>query len=394
MECPSCGAVSNSSDCCTDLGSKVIHNELPEPEPVPQISELNMNSASEVDERPQAKKSTLIEFPGVSRNSIPEWRKELSEKVREVQERKAREAAKEAAEAAAQVDADIPPPQLNLLPPAEVPAMNPLVAAALKRIERAHQTTVSPEVRQTRNVLAAAVAYAPAREEHEPVSMSQAFTPQLDFEPIVETQISEETTEEIGMPPQVEKTHNLVVVAPVTETEVIEEVKKETVSTPKRLIVDDDPALNYLDSISRSLRVDELDTQRAAKFRRLVAGLFDLVICAALTAPIAFAARSTGNNLQDPKVISVLAGCFVVVTFLYLTLNTALTGRTWAMRLFSLRVIDRKTGLIPTGGQSIGRSFLYLISLALAGLGILYALISREGDTAHDQITRTAVIRI
>ena len=45
------------------------------------------------------KKSTLIEFPGVSRNSVPEWRKELSERVREVQEKRAREAAREAAEA-------------------------------------------------------------------------------------------------------------------------------------------------------------------------------------------------------------------------------------------------------------------------------------------------------
>ena len=356
-----------------------------------------MNSASEVADRPQAKKSTLIEFPGVSRNSIPEWRKELSERVREVQERKAREAAKEAVEAASQVDATVPPPQLNLLPPAEVPAMNPLVAAALKRIERAHQTTVSPEVRQTRNVVAAAVAYAPAREEHEPVAMQQAFTPQLDFEPTVDTQISEETFEEVGItPPQIEKTHNLVVVTTVAEEEVAtDEVKKETPPAPKRLIVDDptDPALNYLDSISRTVRVEELDSQRAAKFRRLVAGLFDLIICAALTAPIAFAARSTGNNLQDPRVIGILAGCLVVVIFLYLTINTALTGRTWAMRLLSLRVIDKKTGLIPTGGQSIGRSFLYLVSLALAGLGILYALISREGVTAHDQITRTAVIR-
>ena len=45
------------------------------------------------------KKSTLIEFPGISRNSLPEWRKELSERVREVQERRARETAREAAEA-------------------------------------------------------------------------------------------------------------------------------------------------------------------------------------------------------------------------------------------------------------------------------------------------------
>src|SRR5688572_1830495 len=40
--------------------------------------------------------STLIEFPGVSR-SVPEWRKQLSQRVREVQEQRAREAAEAAA---------------------------------------------------------------------------------------------------------------------------------------------------------------------------------------------------------------------------------------------------------------------------------------------------------
>ena len=99
----------------------------------------------------------------------------------------------------------------------------------------------------------------------------------------------------------------------------------------------------------------------------------------------------TGNHLQDPRAIGVLAGSLVVVTFIYLTLMTALTGRTWAMRLLSLRVIDTKTGLIPTGGQSIGRSFFYLMSLATV-FGILFGLISREGYTLHDRFTRTAVV--
>jgi uncharacterized RDD family membrane protein YckC len=112
-----------------------------------------------------------------------------------------------------------------------------------------------------------------------------------------------------------------------------------------------------------------------------------------LTSPIAFAAQWTGNNLIDTRVIAVLAGSFVVMTFVYLTLMTALTGRTWAMRLWSLKVIDTKTKLIPTGGQSIGRSFIYLISLATV-LGVLSALFSREGYTAHDRITRTAVVRV
>ena len=170
-------------------------------------------------------------------------------------------------------------------------------------------------------------------------------------------------------------------------------VKAEPPKAPKRLIKDDpnDPALNYLDSISRNLRVDDLSAKSASPFRRLVCAVLDLIFCALLSSPIALAMNLTGSNLQDTRVIAVLAGSAVVVTFFYLTLMTALTGRTWAMRLLSLRVIDTKTGLIPTGSQSIGRSFFYLISLATV-VGVLFALVSREGYTMHDRFTRTAVI--
>src|SRR5688572_32411751 len=97
-----------------------------------------MKATGDSPTSPAERKSTLIEFPGISRNSQPEWRKELSERVREIQERRAREAAREAAEAERQrAEAAINQPQLELLPPAPMPPMNPLVAAALKRIERA-----------------------------------------------------------------------------------------------------------------------------------------------------------------------------------------------------------------------------------------------------------------
>lgn len=308
---------------------------------------------------------------------MPEWRKELSERVREVQEKRAREAAREAAEAERQrLEAAINPPQLELLPPAQMPAMNPLVAAALKRIERAHQTAPS-ENHQPRTTLATAVAYAPEREEND-MSDTVPSNPQLAFEPevpVVEPVVT------------VEKPHHLAVV-PVSEPVA---PKVDPPKSPKRLIVDDDPALNYLDSISKTLCVDDLNHRSASAFRRLVCALLDLIFCALLSSPIAVAMYLTGSNLRDPKVIAVLAGSVVVVTFLYLTMLTALTGRTWAMRLLSLRVIDTKTGLIPTGGQSIGRSFFYLMSLATV-VGIFFALISREGYTVHDRFTRTAVV--
>ena len=311
---------------------------------------------------------------------MPEWRKELSERVREVQEKRAREAAREAAEVERQrLEAAIDPPQLELLPPAPpMPAMNPLVAAALKRIERAHQPAPS-ESRQPQTTLATAVAYAPEREEND-MSDTVPSTPEFAFEEPEIPQIEPEAP--------VEKVLHLSVV-PVSQPVAppIETPK----APPKRLIKDDDPALNYLDSISGNLRVDDLNRPSASAFRRLVGAVLDLIFCGILTAPIAGAIYFTGNNLQEPRAIGVLAGSLVVVTFIYLTLMTALTGRTWAMRLLSLRVIDTKTGLIPTGGQSIGRSFFYLISLATV-FGILFGLISREGYTIHDRFTRTAVV--
>jgi len=337
-----------------------------------------MDSSPNDSTRPTEKRSTLIEFPGVSRNSMPEWRKELSERVREVQEKRAREAAREAAEAERQrIESAINPPQLELLPPAEMPAMNPLVAAALKRIERAHQTAPS-ENRQPRTTLATAVAYAPEREDND-MSDTVPSTPELAFEPEVPAAEPVVT---------VEKAHHLAVVQVSEPVATIIDPPKP----PKRLIRDDnDPALNYLDSISKTLCVDDLNHRSASAFRRLVCALLDLIFCALLSAPIAGAMYLTGSNLRDPQTIAVLAGSGVVVTFLYLTMLTALTGRTWAMRLLSLRVIDTKTGLIPTGGQSIGRSFFYLMSLATV-VGILFALISREGYTVHDRFTRTAVV--
>src|SRR5689334_21644780 len=157
-----------------------------------------MDSSPNDSTRAAERKSTLIEFPGVSRNSMPEWRKELSERVREWQEKRARETAREAAEAERQrLEATVNPPQLELLPPTQMPAMNPLVVAALKRIERAHQPEPS-EDRQPGTTLATAVAYAPEREEND---MSEEVLPnqQLAFEPEIP----------IAEPAIIEKAHHL-----------------------------------------------------------------------------------------------------------------------------------------------------------------------------------------
>jgi uncharacterized RDD family membrane protein YckC len=137
-----------------------------------------------------ANSSTLIEFPGVNRNR-PAWRKELSERFREIQQRRARESDNEGAETErrpataqtfsapndaraashAQASESAAAKQLGLVPTPDEPEINPLVAAALRRIERARASThAQPVARQGSGRTHAATAAARVVEE-EPEQM-------------------------------------------------------------------------------------------------------------------------------------------------------------------------------------------------------------------------------
>lgn len=315
--------------------------------------------------------SKLIEFPGVTRSTVPQWRKELSERVREVQEKRAREEALELS-LNRHTDVSEPTPQLELLPQAESTPVNPLVAAALRRIERAHETGVYLN-HSSNSAGATAVAYATPM-LHEEASLEEAV-------PLAATILEEET------PREAEKAHNLVVVPARTNVEV------SNVPKPRRMIGDiNDPALNYLDSVCTAARVETSGYKRASVAARLVSAVVDLGVVTVLCAPFAAALELTNTNWQVPRTWILAAGIFCILGFLYFTVSTALTGKTLGLRLLSLRIVDARTGLIPTGTQSAGRALIYLASLLVLGITSVFALLNPEGLTAHDRITRTAVV--
>ncbi|HKP44973.1 MAG TPA: zinc ribbon domain-containing protein, partial [Pyrinomonadaceae bacterium] len=156
MKCPACGAaLKKISRKCTECGALLKKNPdgtLEQVTAEEAVTAVSLNAAVAVDvpltaavasvsREPEVVKAapSLIAFPGVNRNALPEWRKELSERVREKQERRSREAQLEVKGAAtATVEADAPGHILELLPPAELEPVNPIVEAALKRLERAH----------------------------------------------------------------------------------------------------------------------------------------------------------------------------------------------------------------------------------------------------------------
>jgi uncharacterized RDD family membrane protein YckC len=320
--------------------------------------------------------STLIEFPGA--RNIPEWRKRLSQRVREVQDQKAREAAEVEAElrAAETVSCSLPSAQLELVPDLAQAPLNPIVSKALERVDRARRAEhLSTGFRST----AAAPALAPIEEET-PAPLAAPIESKTKLT-IVASTIAEPI--EIAADEELETT-------PIAATGPTEKPKRVKVISASV----EDAALSYLETCL-SVPAHSMDTRKdtAGLTRRAFVGLIDLILIALMVSPAAAAIQAAVADWSNPRLVGLMVGITVATMFAYLTISIALTGRTLAMRLLRVRTIDERTGLIPTGGQSIKRAFGYILSLALFGLGLAFAFIDRENRPLHDRFSKTIVIR-
>jgi uncharacterized RDD family membrane protein YckC len=84
---------------------------------------------------------------------------------------------------------------------------------------------------------------------------------------------------------------------------------------------------------------------------------------------------------------------FAIVMFIYMTVSIGFLGRTFGMRLFSLEIIDIEENDYPTFHQAAVNSCVYLVSLALGGIGFLPLFFNSEKRAAHDLLSGTIVVR-
>jgi len=296
---------------------------------------------------------------------VPDWRKRLSQRVREVQEQKAREAAEAEAvsRAAETVSCALPSGQLELVPEPEQAPLNPIVSKALERVERAR------------------------RGEHYAMPTATAAAPALA------------TPETQNTAAVVEAKPKLSIVTPVVTAEAaaINDDHEQIAEKPKRVRVIservEDAALSYLETcLSVPVLSCETRGDVAGLTRRAFVGLLDLTLIAFVLSPLAWAIQATSPNWSEPRVVGLVSGVAAAVMLAYFTVSIALTGRTLAMRVLSVKAIDARTGLIPTGGQSIKRALGYVFSLAILGLGFAFAFVDRDHRTLHDRFSRTIVV--
>jgi uncharacterized RDD family membrane protein YckC len=330
---------------------------------------------------PESSASTLIEFP--SGRNVPEWRKRLSQRVREIQEQKAREAAEADAviRAAETVSCALPSGQLELVPEPEQAPLNPIVSKALERVERARRGEPQ-STHPAATAAAPALAAVPKQPKEIPLPLDAAPEPQ-NAEPAIEAK------------PKLAIVNRPVI--PEVTSVSIDEVEP-VAEKPKRVRVIsesvEDAALSYLETCM-SVPVLPSDTRGdvAGLTRRTFVGLLDLMVIALMVSPVVLGVQATSQNWSEPRTIGLVAGVAAAAMLVYLTISIALTGRTLAMRMLSVKAIDARTGLIPTGTQSIKRAFGYVFSFVLLGLGFAFALIDREHRTLHDRFSRTIVVR-
>ena len=365
--------------------------------------------------------STLIEFPTPGRAPKPQWRKDLSERVREIQQRKAQEAAREA-EATAQatqgvvlppVDETVTPaqpaaeatqPALGLVPPAPAPEVNPVVARALEKLERVRQRTSAPPPRvSSGRGRGAANAARVAREDYEvaPEVAQPAPTEQqvrvAEAGRLEQAELRAEAVEQTAQTPQSEaaveapRPVNLVVVPSRAETEA---VAREKARRHIPVVLDEAYlARREAAEIATEAQAAPATDRRAPLVRRAAGGFVDLLVIAFATTPFAAIIELTNGNWADPRVAGSLGGIVCVLMFLYLMASTALAGRTWGMSLVGLRTVDARTHRAPTTGQCVRRAFGFMLALATAGLGLFYAAFDAQGRALHDLLSGTLTVR-
>ena len=126
---------------------------------------------------------------------------------------------------------------------------------------------------------------------------------------------------------------------------------------------------------------------------RFGAGLFDVIIGGFATSILLSPLMLTGGTWLSVSGVLAFAAALAIVLFVYLTLTVGYYGRTFGMSLFSLEMIDAEENAYPTLHQAAVSASVYLLSMAMGGIGFIPVLFNEERRAAHDLLSGTILIR-
>ena len=343
----------------------------------------------------KATNPTLVEFHSKN-SSVPEWRLQLQNAVRQRQGQEKQPIQVEQPPVAAP-RAKLVTSGANALKaetvPAEKPAYskNPDLARALERIEKSRQKfLVEEEV--------APILTSPKSNKNFPFYIASK-TNEADIKPAdVNAPISSFAKPKLAATPVIEKAKLDTNKLPPLSTIVAETAAVAEPTVPGKL----ETAVNAISkSIAKVISGGEIvKTEETEEYddcpsfaMRFNSGLFDLIIGSfvslCLLAPFMLMG---GEWFSGAGVIAFVVTCAIVM-FLYLTTAIGFYGTTFGMRLFSLELVDIEGEEYPTFHQAAVSSSVYLLSLAFAGTGFLTVFFNDDKRAVHDLVSGTIVVK-
>lgn len=164
----------------------------------------------------------------------------------------------------------------------------------------------------------------------------------------------------------------------------------ERVIEPARL-----PETSVAESVDRPE-----DAEQAVEFddippvgTRLLAGMFDILAAAFVSGALLLPAVYFSSGLFSPAGGLAAAAVFGLVYIVYSTFLVWYYGRTLGMQIFGLEVIDAEANEYPTLHQAAVYSAASLFTLIFLGLGFIPVFINEERRAAHDLIAGTVLVR-
>ncbi len=147
-----------------------------------------------------------------------------------------------------------------------------------------------------------------------------------------------------------------------------------------------------LAAVENEPETDEID-DLAPLSMRFNAGLFDMIIGGFVSFVLFSPFIGLSETWASLTGLLLYTTILMVVMFVYLTASVAFLGRTFGMKLFSLEMVDIEQSEFPTLHQAAVSSSVYLLSLLFVGLGFLPLFFNEEKRAAHDLVSGTILVR-
>lgn len=395
-----------------------VEMTAPKPQPIPKQQPVAPPAPPKTNTTEIAAKATsptLVEFQNKNA-TLPDWRLQLQNAVRKRVDNVQTHVAFEKTSAVSRVH--LPTSGANALKaeviedpaPVAMPAAsgNPKLANAMRRIEESRRRFLAEELKEE------AVPQAPQAPQSKnypfyiatknaeilpkPSEMKAAATPapappKPTFEdlPVIEKKPLD-TNKLKPLPNAAVISTNLEKISgdlPKIEEENVIDAPLIKISRVKS---DEDAEILELEETE--MVSEDAETEDLAPFAmRFNSAVFDLII-GAFTALILLAPfmLSKGNWFSFAGVLAFLVTCAIVM-FVYLTTAIGMFGKTVGMKIFSLEAIDMEENDYPTFHQAAVSASVYLVSLALGGIGFLPALFNSERRTAPDLLSGTIIVK-